>query len=269
MDRGAPSTLLSNTDGDHQDQVRLIADWHGRDQRLFVALTPRFALSCSDELLAMLGRLRRQHPTVYVQTHYAESQEEIATMRRLYPKDRDYLAVYERFDLVGPRTLLGHAIHVSDDEWNRLKANGTSVSHCPTSNLFLGSGLFPLEQATNRSLPVGIGTDVGAGTSFSIWRTLGEAYKVQRLRNQNVTAAELFYLATLGGARAIDQQERVGNFEVGKEADFQVLDLRKSRLLSTRRQEPADQLLAAIMTLGDDRLTKSVYIRGKRCYSAT
>lgn len=265
MDRNAPLAILQDPESDALDNQHLIQTWHGRQGRLFCALTPRFAPTCSEALLARLGELKRRFPEVYVQTHYAEQPAEIEWVRQLYPELRDYLAVYERFELLGKRTILGHVIHPEPEALPRVRCSQTAVAHCPTSNLFLGSGLFPLDSVVSEGIAVSMGTDIGGGTSLSMWKTLAEAYKIQQLRGRAVSPVELFYLATLGGAEALSLEKEVGNFESGKKADFQVLEWAGSRLLKPRLQSgesPVDQLFALI-TLADDRLVRRVFIDGR------
>lgn len=263
MDCDAPEALLHDVAEDVRDNIALIEKWHGHDGRLFAALTPRFALSCSESMLAAIAKLRKVYPTVYVQTHFAECTDELAEVKRRFPKDRDYLSVYDRFGLLGERTILGHGIHASDAEVERLASSRSVVAHCPSSNLFLGSGLFSMERMTNAGVRIALGTDVGGGTSYSLLRTMDEAYKVQRLQGRTTSPATLLYLATLGGARALGMGDVTGSFAPGKDADFQILDWRRSRLLAARSDASADERLAALATIGDDRLLRAVYVRGR------
>lgn len=270
MDRDAVPALLSKVDDDIAANERLIREWHGRDGRLWIALTPRFALSCSEPMLWALGELKRRHPTVYVQTHHAETAEEIAAVGALFPHDAHYVGVYERFGLLGPRTILGHVIHATGAELERIVATGTKIAHCPTSNLFLGSGLFPLRRLSAAGAEIALATDIGGGTSFSMLSTMNEAYKIQALRGEFVSPVLLLYLATQGGANVLGLGDRLGSLTPGKAADFQVLDWRRSRLLATRFLEkttPFERLFATIM-LGDDRLTRSVHIGGREVFRA-
>jgi guanine deaminase len=270
MDRNAPDELLADPEADARDIEELIARWHGRDGRLFVALSPRFAPSCSDALLAAHGELLRRRPDLFVQTHLAENAKEVAWVRELFPRDRDYLAVYERHNLLGPRTLLGHCIHLDDDAIARLAASRAVAVHCPTSNLFLGSGLMPLATLAGAGCRLAVGSDVGAGTSLSPWRTLAAAAQVARLRGEPLDPARLFWLATLGGAEALGLGDVTGNFAPGKQADFQVLDWRRNRLLRERfaRDEPPTDLLFALIHHGDDRLTRGVWIGGREVFAS-
>lgn len=269
MDLNAPAALLSSVADDIAANERLIAQWHGKANRLWVALTPRFALSCSEAMLAALGALKRRYPSLYIQTHHAETHEEIAAVKRQYPQDPHYLGVYDRFGLLGERTILAHVIHATDEEVAQIVATRTKIAHCPTSNLFLGSGLFPLRRLASAGAGIGLATDVGGGTSFSMLQTMNEAYKVQALRGDFITPTELFYLATQGGAELLGLGDRLGSLTPGKLADFQILDWRRHRLLAARfamGQSPTERLFATIM-LGDDRLTHSVYIGGHNVYS--
>ncbi|HQR88073.1 MAG TPA: guanine deaminase, partial [Caulobacter sp.] len=233
MDRNAPDGLTDTVETSRADMESLIADWHGKG-RLGYAVTPRFAISCSDAQLAMAGEVLAQHPGVWMQTHLSENPREIDETAALFPEARDYLDVYDRFGLLGQRSVFAHCVHLQGEAFGRLAAKGGAVAFCPTSNLFLGSGLFPLETACAHGVKVGIGTDVGAGTSFSILHTLGEAYKVGQLRGAALDPFHALYLATLGGARALDLGDRIGNLAPGKEADFLVLDLAATPLLARR-----------------------------------
>jgi guanine deaminase len=233
MDRNAPDGLTDTVESSRADMESLIADWHGKG-RLGYAVTPRFAISCSDAQLAMAGEVLAENPGVWMQTHLSENQREIDETAALFPAAKDYLDVYDGFGLVGPRSVFAHCVHLQGDAFQRLAAAGSAVAFCPTSNLFLGSGLFPLEEACSHGVKVGIGTDVGAGTTFSILHTLGEAYKVGQLRGAALDPFHALYLATLGGARALDLGDRIGNLAPGKEADFLVLDLAATPLLARR-----------------------------------
>jgi guanine deaminase len=205
---------------------------------------------------------------VHVHSHVSESKDEVAWVRRLFPKDRDYLGVYERHGLVGPRALFAHGVHLTAGELRRLHQSGAAIAHCPTSNLFLGSGLFRLHGAKDRRRPVhvALGTDVGAGTSFSILQTLNEAYKVARLLGECLTVEEAFFLATLGGARALRLDDRIGSLAPGREADLVVLDPRATpeMALVAERAESVLDLLFALMTLGDSRAVRVTYVAGAR-----
>ena len=263
MDRNAPAALLDTVATGRRDSLDLIAAWSGRG-RLGYAVTPRFVVTSTDAQLAMASDIVAAHPEVWMQTHLAENLAEIAAAEGLFPEASDYLNVYERFDLVGPRSVFAHCIHLDGGAFARLARAGAAAAFCPTSNLFLGSGLFDLATAAARGVKVGIGTDVGAGTTFSILATLGEAYKVGQLRGHALDPFQAFHLATLGAAAALGLQDRIGNLAPGKEADFLVLDLAATPLL-TRRMRTATTLadrLFALTILGDDRVVDRTYLAG-------
>ncbi len=263
MDRNAPDGLTDTVESSREDMQALIADWHGKG-RLGYAVTPRFAISCSDAQLAMAGEILAEHPDVWMQTHLSENLHEIKETARLFPKAKDYLDVYDRFGLLRERSVFAHCVHLKGEAFRRLAAKGGAVAFCPTSNLFLGSGLFPLEEACSHGVKVGMGTDVGAGTTFSILHTLGEAYKVGQLRGDALDPFQALYLATLGGARALDLDDKIGNLAPGKEADFVVLDLAATPLIARRlagAKSLADRLFA-LTVLGDDRVVARTYVAG-------
>jgi guanine deaminase len=270
MDRNGPAALLQNVEDDALANEELISRWHGRNGLLQCAITPRFAPTCSDRMLAAHGALKKKHPGVYIQTHHSESLNEIAWVRELFPERLDYLDVYEHFGLLGKRTLLAHTIHPSPREISRIAATGTAVVHCPTSNLFLGSGLFRFPHLARHGIRVALGTDIGGGTSLSMWKTMGEAYKVQRLQGTVLSPAQLFHTATLGGAEALDLADQIGNFAPGKQADFQVVRPDRLRLLAHRNtaRSSTDEILFALTILGDDRILESLWVKGRRVFAA-
>jgi guanine deaminase len=268
MDRNCPQELRDTAQSGHADTADLIRRYHGRG-RLTYAITPRFAASSTERQLELAAQLLKENPGVLLQTHLSENEQEIAFVLDTYPGCRDYLATYERFGLATDRSVFAHGIHLSPDEWHRLGAHGSAVAFCPTSNLFLGSGLFDLAAAERENVRVGLGTDVGAGTSLSHFATMNEAYKVGQLKRRPLDAAKLFYLATLGGAKALHMDDKIGNFAPGKEADFLVLDLAATPVLAHRLAHAAtvaDKLFALAM-LGDDRAVKHTFIMGERAYS--
>ncbi|MFI5371708.1 MAG: guanine deaminase [Candidatus Eisenbacteria bacterium] len=270
MDRNAPAALLDDTGLGIAETRALIERWHGRGRAL-VAITPRFAASSTPAQLEAAGALLREHPDVWVQTHLSEHPDEVRWVRELFPERRDYLDVYEHYGLIGRRTVLGHGIHLTEDELARLHQRGASIAHCPTSNLFLGSGLFDLVRATrpDRPVRVGLATDIGAGTTFSVLQTLGEAYKVAQLRGHALTPLQGFWLATLGTAEALDLADRVGRLAPGLEADLVVLDLRSTPLLEWRMRQvdSLDDAFFLQMMLADDRAIRATYVGGKLVYS--
>lgn len=263
MDAHAPEALLDPPGGGAAESEALIARWHGRG-RLLYAVTPRFALTSTPEQLEAAGRVLAAHPDVYLHTHLAETPAECAEALRRHPGAADYLAIYERHGLVRPRSVFAHAIHMPDDGFGRLAREDAAIAFCPSSNLFLGSGFFDLAGARAEGANVALGTDVGGGTSFSMLATMSEAYKVCQARRQALDAFAAFYLATLGAARALKLDHCLGNFAVGKEADFIVLDPAATPLTARRAQSAKSlhELLFALMVLGDDRAVSETWIAG-------
>ncbi|WP_062064559.1 guanine deaminase [Cellvibrio sp. OA-2007] len=264
MDRHAPAALLDTAQTSYADCRELIDRWHNI-QRLHYALTPRFALTSSPEQLALTGKLYREYPDLYLQTHLAENPQEIALIKSLYPSARDYLDVYDHYGLLGSRSVFGHGIHLSELEIERLAQTQSGIAFCPTSNLFLGSGLLDMARLERAGISVSLATDVGGGTSFSQLRSLAEAYKILQLQGQSLHPLKGFYMATLGNARALQLDHCIGNFAPGKEADFILINLAATPL-QTLRQSSAQTLaekLFALMMLGDEHNIARVYIMGK------
>lgn len=266
MDRNAPEFLLDTPELAYEQSLELLEEWHGVG-RLEYALTPRFAPTSSPRQLELLGKIAEEHPDVVIQTHLSENISECEWVSELFAEQNDYTEVYERFGLVRRRSVFGHATQVSDGELQRLGAANASLAHCPTSNLFLGSGLFEVQK--NRQyggLRIGLGSDVGAGTSLSPLATLNEAYKVSRSVGAPLGAFEALRLATLDGAEALGTEENVGSLEIGKEADLVVLDPESAPVLRQRAEyaQNTAELLFAMMLLGDDRTIHSVYVAGSR-----
>lgn len=264
MDRNAPAYLLDTATSAYEDSRALISKWHGKG-RLGYAVTPRFAATSTPAQLAVAGRLKSEFPDVYLQTHLCENKSEISWVQTLFPERQGYLDVYHHYGLTGERSVFAHGIHLSDAEVDLLAATKSVVAFCPTSNLFLGSGLFPYRRYMQRGLRIGLGTDVGAGTSFSMLKTVGEAYKVNQLQGSCLPAMEGLYLATLGGARALSLDSRLGNFLPGKEADFVVLNPRATALSALRYDQSPEleQKLFSLMMLGDDRHVAATYVAGR------
>ncbi len=269
MDRNCPEYLRDTPARGYAESRALIERWHGRD-RLLYAVTPRFAPTSSAEQLRRAGELVEEFPDVYLHTHLAENRAEVAWVAELFPSSRSYLDVYAGFGLVRPRSVFAHCIHLGDADRELMAERRALAAFCPTANLFLGSGLFDLRRAGERGMAVGIGTDVGGGTSFSMLRTLQEAYKVAQLGGQTLSPYRALYLATLGGARGLDLDDKIGNFEVGKEADFVVIDLAATPLLERRLRCARDlpEKLFALIMLGDDRAIAATYAMGREVYSA-
>jgi len=264
MDRNAPEALQDTAASGYADSKALIEKWHGRG-RLGYAVTPRFAHTSSPEQLDAAGRLLREHPSVLLHTHISENHAEVAQVRVDFPGAPDYLGAYEAHGLIGDRSVLAHCVHLSDSEWSRMAKAGAAAAFCPSSNLFLGSGLFDLATAEKHGVEVGLASDVGGGTSLSMLEIMDDAYKVSQLRRRPLDAFKSFYLATLGAARALKIDAHVGNFAPGKEADFLVLDLGATPALSRRLHGEADiaDILFALMILGDDRSVARTYVAGE------
>ncbi|MGI0493337.1 guanine deaminase [Alkalinema pantanalense CENA528] len=270
MDRHAPPELLDTAQSAYEDSQRLIETWHGID-RLSYAVTPRFAPTSTPQQLQFAGQLLSEFPTVYLHTHLSENVDELAWVKELFPNSESYLDVYDRYGLVNERSIFAHCIHLSDAEFDRLDDINATIAFCPTSNLFLGSGLFNIQKAKSegRSINVGLASDVGAGTSFSMLKTAAEAYKVAQLQRQTLSPFQLFFLMTLGGARSLHLADQIGNFAIGKEADFVVwhlqatplMDFRNAGSFPTTLQELSDRLFS-LLVLGDDRSVSATYIMG-------
>ncbi|PJE79639.1 Guanine deaminase [invertebrate metagenome] len=270
MDRNAPDELLDTPESSYRDSRRLLQKWH-KHNRLLYAVTPRFAPTSSPEQLEKAMMLREEFPDVYVQTHLSENPREIEWVRSLYPNRDGYLDVYNHYRLTGERSVFAHCVHLTDKEWQVMKDTGSSVAFCPTSNMYLGSGLFKYRRAVDDGVRVGMATDVGAGTSFNLFETLNEAYKVVQLQKARLAAIECFYRATLGGAHALYLDHCIGNLDPGKEADFVVLDPVATEIQQLRwnNSKTLDEKLFVLMTLGDDRNIYRTYVDGRLVYSRT
>lgn len=267
MDRNAPGALLDTAQQGYDESKSLLAKWHGKGRALY-AITPRFAITSTPAQLEAAGALWREHPGAYVHTHIAENPREIDEVARLFPDRADYFDVYAHHGLAGERAVFAHGVHLREDDFCHCHDTGTSLSHCPTSNLFLGSGFFSVAKAKKPERPVcvGLGTDIGAGTSFSLLQTLNETYKVSQFDGAPLDAIRAFYLATLGGAEALRLDDKIGSIKPGLEADLVVLDPAATPLLKFRseRARSIEELLFIMMTLGDDRAVKATYVAGKR-----
>ena len=264
MDSNCPEELRDDPESGYAESRALIEKWHGKG-RLGYAITPRFALTSSEEQLAAAGRLAAEFPDVWMHTHLAENMEEVEEIARLFPESRSYLDVYDRFGLLRERAVFAHCLHMDKTDCATMSEKGGAAAFCPTSNLFLGSGLFPLPVMRAAGIRCGLGSDVGGGTSLSLLRTANEAYKVLHLQEHALPAMRALYLATLGAAEALYLEDRIGNFVKGKEADFIVLDFAGSRT-TARRTAAADTIeekLFALMTLGDDRNVAATYVAGR------
>ena len=263
MDSNCPLELRDDPVSAYTDSKALIERWHGKG-RLGYAITPRFALTSSEEQLAAAGRLANEYPDVWVHTHLAENKAEVEQIARQFPDSRSYLDVYDHFGLVRERSVFAHCLHMDDEDRRAMSAKGAAAAFCPTSNLFLGSGLFDLRAMRTAKIRCGLGSDVGGGTSLSMLKTASEAYKVLHLQNQSLPAARALYLATLGAAESLYLDDKIGNLTSGKDADFVVLDPAGSSL-SKRRTSVAtsiEETLFAITMLADDRNIAATYVAG-------
>ncbi len=283
MDRNAPVELMDNAQSSYEESEKLIKKWHEKD-RLLYAITPRFAPTSTPKQLVLAGKLKEKYPTTYIQTHLSENQNEILWVKALFPEANNYLDVYLKAGLVKEKSVFAHAIYLEDEEYETLHKNGASVSFCPTSNLFLGSGLFKIREMKkdNYNIRIGLGTDVGAGTSFSMLKTLNEAYKVISLEQNNkeprlpLGSFEAFYQITLGAAESLFLDKKIGKLEAGYNADFIVIDfepdslqkLRMSNLKANKndKYEILNEKLFALMMMGDDRNILATYVAGEKVY---
>ncbi|HUJ14173.1 MAG TPA: guanine deaminase [Thermoanaerobaculia bacterium] len=263
MDRNAPVALLENAKTSYEQSRELLMKWHNRGI-LRYAITPRFAPTSTPELLERAGELKREFPDAYVQTHISENKNEVEWVHELFP-EAEYADVYDNYGLLDERTVLAHGVHLTEEELDLLSRRGSRIAHCPNSNLFLGSGLFRIHRVLESGVIVGLGTDIGAGTTPSMFTAMADAYKVQQVQNVSLSPFELWYLATLGGARALSLEDETGSLERGKSADFLVLNLRATPLISMRSERAAniEDLLAGLIFMGDDRVVQSAYIAGR------
>lgn len=264
MDRHCPEWLADRTEDGILESERLLKAWHGRGRQLY-AITPRFAGTSSERQLQLAGELARAYPDVFIQSHVAENTEEVAWIRKLFPDARSYLDVYDRHGLLRERAMYAHCIWLDDSDRARMAETGTAAAICPTSNFFLGSGLFDIGRADAARMPLSLGTDIGAGTSFSMLQTMNALYKVARMGGTHLPAVRMFYLATLGAARAMRLEGTIGSFTPGAEADFIVLDPQATPLLARRtaRAQNLEEWLFALAMLGDDRAVAATYIAGQ------
>jgi guanine deaminase len=298
MDQHSPERLQEDTAASLAQSEELCVTWNGRDDgRLQYAFTPRFAPTCSMALLRGAGRLAEKHGA-FIQTHLSENLDELQWVHELFPEASDYTDVYARAGLLGPRTLLGHCIHLAASERDAIRAAGAAVVHCPRSNAFLKSGIMPLRRWLDEGLAVGLGTDVGAGPSLDLWAEMAMACTASKLRwadqqtqgrrlghlglpeperlrihqalglepDQPIDPAQAFTLATLGGARALGQGDRIGSLEAGKEADFIVVDPDQVDPAPGRTEAPAVEVLGRLLYRSDPRMIRATYIRGRRCH---
>ena len=270
MDSHAPANLVNTAQASYDDSKTLIERWHTRGRCLYT-VTPRFALTSSPPQLELAGALLREHGDVRLQSHISENRAEVARAAELYRERKHYTDIYEHFGLMDERAIYGHGIHLSENELRRFHETGANIAHCPTSNFFIGSGLFDIARTKDSARPVtvGLGTDVGGGTSFSMLQTMSEAYKMAQLRGISLTATQSYYLATLGSAEALGLADRIGSLQPGYAGDIVALDPRATPLLKLRADsaESLDELLFALMICADDRAIEATYVAGERVYA--
>lgn len=269
MDSHAPDNILDTAQSSYDDSKTLIEHWHNKGRAIYT-VSPRFALTSSPQQLEMANALMQDYTDVRMQTHISENKDEIKRALELYPNCKNYTDIYDTYGLLGSRAIYGHAIHMSEAELRRFHETDTKISHCPTSNFFIGSGLFDIEMMKDMTRPitVGLGTDVGGGTSFSMLQTMNEAYKMAQMRGISINAIQGFYLSTLGSAQSLNIDDRVGTFRVGYDADIVVLDPHATPLLNLRAQvaDSIEELLFAMMICADDRAIEATYIAGELAY---
>lgn len=272
MDRNAPKFLQDTARSSYEDSKTLIEKWHKKGRSLY-AVTPRFAPTSTPEQLTYAGKLLEEFPDVYLHTHLSENTNEVAWVKELFPNSKSYVDVYDQFGLVRARSIFAHGVQLTKAEFDRLAEAKSTIAFCPTSNTFLGSGLFDLDRAISSNIKVGLATDVGGGTSFSMFQTASEAYKITQLQRQKLSPLQAMFLATLGGARALCLEDKIGNFDPGKEADFIVIDPRSTPILALRNQaempttlEDLSDRLFSLIIMGDDRSIQATYILGELAY---
>ena len=264
MDRNAPDALLDTAPSSYDESKALIERWHGKGRQRY-AVTPRFAITSTPAQLEAAGKLLKEHDGLYLQTHLSESPSEIGATMALYPDDADYTGIYERYGLLGPRSLFGHCLHLSDRELDRLSETGSVAVFCPTSNLFLGSGLADRQRLLGK-VRLGLATDVGGGTSYSMLRTAAEIYKIEQLRGHSLPVHEALRWITRGNAEALGMEGEIGSLAVGHFADLVVLDARATAAMAHRMEscESLEEELFVLLTLGDDRAVAETYVRGEK-----
>jgi guanine deaminase len=253
----------------YDNSKALIEKWHLK-RRLHYAVTPRFAVTSSPEAFTIASTLLKEFDQLYLQTHISENETEVSMVKGIFPVNHNYLNVYDSFGLLTDRTLLGHGIYLSDEELDRIAEIGAAIIHCPSSNLFLGSGLFDFEKVIHHKINLAVGSDVGAGTSFSMLENMQEAYKIAALKKHKLHPFQAIYFCTLGGALALKLDNEIGNFDTGKIADFVVLDPSKNDLLDYRLKdvESVEETLFALIILGNNQLVKATYVMGEEVYKS-
>ena len=268
MNTNSPAALTEKLGDSLQGSADLCAKWHGHDDgRLLYAFTPRFAVTSTSELLSECGKLWHSRPGTYMHTHLAESQEEIDFVRELFPKSRTYVDVYHQHGLLGKNNILAHAIHLNDEDLDVLKETDSSLAHCPSSNFFLKSGVFGYRRVEKKGIRFGLGSDVAAGPQMSLFCVMKDANYIQP--DEWINPSELLYRATLGGAVALDLDDKVGSLDEGKDADFVVVDpTHRTGIIDDILEQPTDEILSALVFLGDDRVVESTYVRGREIFNS-
>ena len=267
--RNMPDGITTtDPESDYRDSAELIERWHGQS-RLAYAVTPRFAISSTPEDLEAAGRLMRENPSIYMQTHLCENPDEIKFTLELFPGRKSYLDVYDHYGLVGDRSIFGHCIHLVEEDFARVKETGAVLCPNPPSNMFLGSGLFKFQMAKDYGVRLALGTDFGAGNTFSMLHSMENSYKMAQLQGYSLSPFEAFYFSTLGGAKALSMDDKLGNFEIGKEADFVVMDSSCTPFISWRMEQATTALekLFVLMMLGDDRAIQRTYVYGEMVHN--
>lgn len=268
MDRNCPEFLRDTAESGARESEVLLQRWHGTGRQMY-ALTPRFAPTSTPEQLGRCGELAQQYPDVFIQSHVAENKDEVKWAAELFPDSRSYLDIYEQYGLLRPRAVYGHCVWLDDTDRGRMRDTSALAVHCPTSNLFLGSGLFDFAAAKASDVLVALSTDVGGGTSFSMLQTMNEAHKVARLSGYYLSAQRMFWLATQGAAHALGLSGRIGTLAAGAEADFIVLDPQATPLMARRTAlaDSLEELLFALAILGDDRAVAATYAAGRQVHT--
>jgi guanine deaminase len=267
MDEMSTAPLMLSTQDNYDNCKKLIKKWHGTN-RLSYCISPRFALCCSEQMLELCGALKKEHPDCYIQTHLDENISEVKAVHKRYPTSKHYMDVYDQFGLVTDRSVFGHCIHTTESELELFHSSGAIIAWCPLSNNFLGSGLFDFKRASHFTDKITLGSDWGAGNSLSMFAVMDDAYKVSMLKNYKMASMVRWYLATLGAARALQINDKIGTLSPGKEADFIVIDLDANSYFKYRRERAHDifDLLFILMTLGSESNIKATYVYGQPVY---
>jgi guanine deaminase len=270
MNQNSPKYLIEKTEDSINTSLELAEKWNGFNDRLYYALTPRFAVTCSIELLKKTAEAAQKN-NLYIQSHLSESKNEIVFIKKIYPKYKSYTDVYYQTGILGPKTIMAHCIYLDEDEVNMIKDTKTKVVHCPTSNRFIKSGVMPLRKYLNNNLTVGLGTDVAGGYSLSMFNEMKETTEMSKIlevytekSNTTITPSEAFYLATLGGAETLSLEKEIGSLEKGKKGDFLIIDYRKSDPLNGKSEfNKPDEILSRIIYRGSCSIVKHVFINGE------